>query len=115
MWLDRVAELRMNEVSPHSLQGLELGLAQLSEADRAMISVIPGTAGAALEAASAANVVIADPPRKGLDPELAAHLSEQPPERSLEGALGGRRALRAPRLLGAAARLGDVLEGLPLM
>ena len=26
-------------------------------------------------------MVIADPPRKGLDPELTAHLSEQPPAR----------------------------------
>ena len=30
-----------------------------------------------------AQVVIADPPRKGLDPELTVYLSEQPPERFL--------------------------------
>ncbi|MEJ0037102.1 MAG: hypothetical protein WDO68_13650 [Gammaproteobacteria bacterium] len=78
--LDRVSELRLNEVGPHSLQGLEMGLAPLSAADRARISVVPGTAGAAREVALGANVVIADPPRKGLDPELAAWLVEHPPE-----------------------------------
>lgn len=78
--LDRVSELHLNEVSPHSLQGLEMGLAQLSPADRARISVVPGTAGEAREAAKDANVVIADPPRKGLDPELTAWLIEHPPQ-----------------------------------
>ena len=78
--LDRISELRLNEVSPHSLQGLEMGLAQLTAADRARISVVPGTAGAAREAAQDANVVIADPPRKGLDPDLTAWLIDYPPE-----------------------------------
>ena len=79
--LGRAGEIRMNEVSPHSLHGLELGLAQLGPADRAKISVIPGPAGVVREAASDAQVVIADPPRKGLDPELTEYLSEHPPER----------------------------------
>ncbi|HEV7714629.1 MAG TPA: hypothetical protein VGO53_03485, partial [Steroidobacteraceae bacterium] len=79
--LARAREMRINEVSPHSLQGLELGLADLEPADRARISVAPGPAGAARLAASGAQVVIADPPRKGLDAELTEYLSEQPPER----------------------------------
>jgi 23S rRNA (uracil1939-C5)-methyltransferase len=79
--LDKVSEIRMNEVSPHSLLGLELGLAALGAADRAKISVVPGPAGAARLAAADAQVVIADPPRKGLDPELTSFLSENPPER----------------------------------
>jgi tRNA/tmRNA/rRNA uracil-C5-methylase (TrmA/RlmC/RlmD family) len=79
--LARAGEMRMNEVSPHSLHGLELGLAQLDPADRARISVIPGPAGAARQAASGAQMVIADPPRKGLDPDLTEYLSEQAPER----------------------------------
>jgi tRNA/tmRNA/rRNA uracil-C5-methylase (TrmA/RlmC/RlmD family) len=81
--LDQASEIRMNEVSPHSLHGLELGLAELDPANRAKISVIPGPAGAACLAASEAQVVIADPPRKGLDPELTEHLSRYPPERFL--------------------------------
>jgi 23S rRNA (uracil1939-C5)-methyltransferase len=79
--LARAGEIRMNEVSPHSLHGLELGLAQLDAANRAKISVIPGPAGAARLAAAGAQVVIADPPRKGLDPELTEYLGEYPPER----------------------------------
>jgi 23S rRNA (uracil1939-C5)-methyltransferase len=79
--LDHAGEIQMNEVSPHSLHGLELGLAQLDPAQRAKVSVIPGPAGAARLAASGAQVVIADPPRKGLDPELIEHLGAQPPER----------------------------------
>jgi len=81
--LARACEIRMNEVSAHSLHGLELGLAQLDSASRAKVSVVPGPAGAARLLASDSQVVIADPPRKGLDPELTEYLSEQPPERFL--------------------------------
>jgi 23S rRNA (uracil1939-C5)-methyltransferase len=77
----QASEIRMNEVSPQSLHGLELGLAQLDPANRAKVAVVPGPAGAACLAASGAQVVIADPPRKGLDPELTEYLSEFPPER----------------------------------
>ena len=79
--LERVRELRLNELSPHSLRGLDLGLGELAQAERAKISVKVGPAGAAREMAHGADIVIADPPRKGLDPELTQALSEQPPER----------------------------------
>jgi 23S rRNA (uracil1939-C5)-methyltransferase len=79
--LTQAGEMRMNEVSPQSLHGLELGLAELDPNDRARTSIVPGTAGAACLAAAGAQVVIADPPRKGLDPALTEYLSEQPPER----------------------------------
>jgi tRNA/tmRNA/rRNA uracil-C5-methylase (TrmA/RlmC/RlmD family) len=79
--LSRVSALVLNEVSPHSLRGLEMGLAELDLADRARISVAPGAAGTASAIASGANVVIADPPRKGLDAELTAHLAEYAPDR----------------------------------
>jgi tRNA/tmRNA/rRNA uracil-C5-methylase (TrmA/RlmC/RlmD family) len=81
--LGRAGEILMNEMSPHSLHGLELGLAQLDPENRAKVSVVPGSAGAARLCAAGAQVVIADPPRKGLDPELTQYLSEQPPERFL--------------------------------
>lgn len=76
-------EILFNEVSPHSLRGLELGLGRLDPASRSKVSVLPGPAGASRLAAAGADVVIADPPRKGLDPELTAYLSEQPPARFL--------------------------------
>jgi 23S rRNA (uracil1939-C5)-methyltransferase len=79
--LDRVSEIRMNEASSQSLQGLERGLAELDPADRSKISVVPGAAGSARDCALGAQVVIVDPPRKGLDPELSLHLSALAPER----------------------------------
>ena len=92
--LARVSEIRMNELSPQSLDGLELGLAQLNPADRAKISVIAGPAGAARLAASDAQVVIADPPRKGLDAELIEYLSENAPERFIYVSCGLESLLR---------------------
>ncbi len=79
--LSRVGEIRLNEISPHSLSGLELGLAGLDPLARAKVSVIPGAAGGACAAAVGAQVVIADPPRKGLDIELTEYLTRNPPER----------------------------------
>src|SRR5882757_8777605 len=92
--LTRVCEIRMNEVGPQSLHGLELGLAQLDSENRAKISVIPGQAGAARLAASGAQVVIADPPRKGLDSELTEYLGEHPPERFVYVSCGLESLLR---------------------
>ena len=108
--LDRIGDIRLNEVSPHSLHGLELGLAQLDAAARSRITVVPGPAGAACEAAVGAQVVIADPPRKGLDPELTRYLSEHPPERflyvscGLEALLADTARLTAPGKLRLTAR-----------
>jgi 23S rRNA (uracil1939-C5)-methyltransferase len=79
--IDRVTELTMNEVSPQSLRGLDLGLEGLNAERRAKITVIPGPAGTVREAAAAAQVVIVDPPRKGLDTELRGSLSRTPPQR----------------------------------
>jgi tRNA/tmRNA/rRNA uracil-C5-methylase (TrmA/RlmC/RlmD family) len=64
--LDRVQELRINEVSPQSLLGLEQGLAQLGPA-RAKVQVFAGSAEGALTAGEDADVIIVDPPRKGLE------------------------------------------------
>jgi 23S rRNA (uracil1939-C5)-methyltransferase len=78
--LQRVREIRMNEVSPQSLQGMALGIAALDAADRAKVEVVQGLAGEAIAAASGADVVIADPPRRGLDLGLLQYLGQQPPE-----------------------------------
>jgi len=81
--LDRVSHIRMNELSPASLQGLALGIAELESGQRGKIKVIPGSAGSAHSAASGVEVVIVDPPRKGLDDELVDVLSADSPERLL--------------------------------
>src|SRR5258708_1035226 len=102
--LDRVGDLKLNEVSPHSLQGLQLGIAQLNSADQAKVSVIPGEAGAGCCAAAGAQIVIADPPRKGLDPKLVDYLGGHPPDQfiyiscSLESFLQDTAQLTAGKL-----------------
>ena len=79
--LARIGELRCNESSPWSLQGLERGLAQLDAASRARVSVVPGAAADACSMAEGAQVVIVDPPRRGLDAGLLQHLCTRPPQR----------------------------------
>jgi 23S rRNA (uracil1939-C5)-methyltransferase len=79
--LPRACHLRMNEVSPQSLQGLALGLDALKPEEREKIEVVAGPAGAMASAAVDADVVIADPPRKGLDRGLLDQLVAVPPER----------------------------------
>lgn len=81
--IDRLGRLTLNEVGAASLAGLELGLAALEPGLRERASVAPGTAASARRAAEGADVVIVDPPRKGLDAELALDLAESPPERLL--------------------------------
>lgn len=79
--LPQLSALRINEISLHSLHGLELGLADLDATARAKVLIFPGFAGAALAAAAGAQIVIADPPRKGLDSALTQYLCENPPYR----------------------------------
>jgi 23S rRNA (uracil1939-C5)-methyltransferase len=79
--LPRVSRLRLNEVSPQSLQGLALGLDALEAAERDKIEVVAGPAGAMASMAMDADLVIADPPRKGLDRELLERLVADPPQR----------------------------------
>jgi tRNA/tmRNA/rRNA uracil-C5-methylase (TrmA/RlmC/RlmD family) len=81
--LARAGALSVNEASPPALAGLELGLAELDAADRAKVTVVEGPAGDALLSAAGADVVIADPPRKGLDSALVEHLRSRPPPRLL--------------------------------
>ena len=98
--LERVSELRLNELSPHSLSGLSLGLGELTQAERAKISVQVGPAGEARGIAAGMDVVIADPPRKGLDPVLTTALSEEPPGRFIYVSCGLESFLNdAERLL----------------
>jgi 23S rRNA (uracil1939-C5)-methyltransferase len=100
--LDQVSALTLNEVSPASLAGLQIGMAQLSAAQRDRIQVVPGAAGAASDAARDAQVVIVDPPRKGLDPPLTQVLATRPPEQviyvscSLDSFLQDLKLLQAP-------------------
>lgn len=103
--LPRVRALRINEVGPESLRGLAMGIAALDDADRAKVNVVAGPAGEALAAADGAEVVIADPPRKGLDPPLLACLGERPPERFVYVSCGLESFLQDAARLTATGRM----------
>ena len=103
--LDQVGAVTLNEASPASLEGLHVGVAELSAEQRARICIVPGMAGAASHAAHDAQLVIVDPPRKGLDPQLSQFLALQPPPQliyvscSLESFLDDVKVLQAPGAL----------------
>jgi tRNA/tmRNA/rRNA uracil-C5-methylase (TrmA/RlmC/RlmD family) len=78
--LDRLQRIHMNEVAPQSLQGLAFGLDALDAEVRTKVQVVAGPAAANVAIATGADVVIADPPRKGLDQELKAQLLAHPPQ-----------------------------------
>jgi 23S rRNA (uracil1939-C5)-methyltransferase len=81
--IDQLRELRLNESNPHALRGLEQGLAGLQPMQRAKVTLQPGPAGAMQAAADGADLVIVDPPRKGLESQLAQRLAQRPPQRLL--------------------------------
>lgn len=103
--LEQVQELRLNEISPQSLLGLEMGLAELDAHARARVTVLPGPAFAAVDAIAGADVVIVDPPRKGLDEPLTQHLADQPPQRLLYVSCDLESLLRDSARLVAPGRL----------
>ena len=109
--LQQVGEISMNELSPRSLQGLELGMAQLSPVERAKISLLPGEASANRLAASDFQVVIVDPPRKGLSFELTEQLSSQPPEELIYVSCGLESLLHDAAQLTSRGRLRLVSLG----
>lgn len=74
-------ELRLNELGEGSLAGLALGIAELPAEHRARVSVHAGSAGSQAQLVTDSDLVIADPPRKGLDPALTAALAGSPPSR----------------------------------
>ncbi|MFO0705213.1 MAG: hypothetical protein U0412_00010 [Nitrospira sp.] len=79
--LDGLGHLRINEASLDSLAGLSMGIAGLPEHLRARVEVMPGPASGACLAGHASDVIIVDPPRKGLCAEVLQYLREQPPSR----------------------------------
>jgi tRNA/tmRNA/rRNA uracil-C5-methylase (TrmA/RlmC/RlmD family) len=76
--LERAAAVALNEVDPQALDGLRAGLSARPEALRARARVLEGRAGDHAAALAQADWVIADPPRRGLDPELLGALCARP-------------------------------------
>ena len=77
--LARSRSVAFVESAPDALRGLALGLAARPEPERDRGSVVAGAAGAAAGLVAEADVVVADPPRRGLDEPLLAALAAAPP------------------------------------
>ncbi len=73
--------LRFNERSPDGLSGLELGLAERPDDERKRATILAGAASERLEGLVEADLVLVDPPRRGLDAPLTNALAESPPAR----------------------------------
>ena len=98
----RLTRLELNELNPESLSGLSLGVAQLPSEQQARIQVHPGSAGASASRLAEADVVLVDPPRKGLDAELFAQLLATPVQRLIYVSCGLAALLgEAEQLLGS--------------
>ncbi len=76
----RGQEITFNELSPDSLLGLEMGLAALPPGTRNRTRISPGPASESASLLEEADVLIADPPRKGLDQALLDTLARSPPD-----------------------------------
>lgn len=74
-------ELHLNELGEGSLAGLALGVAALPAEQQARVRVHAGSAGSHAALVAQSDLVIADPPRKGLDPALTSALNTTPPAR----------------------------------
>jgi tRNA/tmRNA/rRNA uracil-C5-methylase (TrmA/RlmC/RlmD family) len=100
-----------NEFSRWSLAGLNLGIDALGPGARRRTTVLRGPAANHLPAIDAADIVICDPPRRGLEAPLLARLASEPPPAlvlvscNLEAFLAEMRAL----LDGGKARLAALV------
>lgn len=123
--------LELNEVGPGSLRGLARGLTELrlrpvsEEPDGSFVwapdervergrwttpaRVVPGPAEEAVERLRGPDVVIVDPPRKGLGPEVCGALRAAPPERLVYLSCGIDSFEREARALGEAMQLERVI------
>jgi tRNA/tmRNA/rRNA uracil-C5-methylase (TrmA/RlmC/RlmD family) len=98
----RTRSVTFNEVSPAALDGLARGRAALPPDAGARTCVLPGEAGAHTGAIAEADVVIADPPRKGLEERLLAALAARPPGRLALVSCNPEACVREARRLHAA-------------
>jgi tRNA/tmRNA/rRNA uracil-C5-methylase (TrmA/RlmC/RlmD family) len=78
---ESAAVLHLNELGEGSLAGLAQGIAALPDPAKAKVTAHPGAAGSHAHLVAESDFVIADPPRKGLDPELLLALQKTPPRR----------------------------------
>lgn len=70
----RSRQVVQNEIGAASLSGLERGIAALRPEEAARVTIVAGAASEAVSWIAPGDVLIVDPPRKGLEPEVVAHL-----------------------------------------
>ncbi len=97
-----------NEIGEGSLAGLERGIAELESVPAGSVSVVPGPAEQAVGRASEADVVIVDPPRKGLGDVVCQELLAKAPARLVYLSCGVDTFLREARDLARAYSLRAV-------
>ncbi len=97
-----------NEVGAGSLAGLALGLREAGLSHGPRVRVAPGPAEQAISLAGEADVVIVDPPRKGLGDEVVRGLLGAAPERLIYLSCGLDSFLRDARALSAGFSLRTV-------
>jgi 23S rRNA (uracil1939-C5)-methyltransferase len=86
--LAQAKQIRFNERSVDGLAGLARGLEVRPEQERARARILPGSAEGHTGALAGADVVLVDPPRRGLDPVLLEALVATPPARLVYMACG---------------------------
>ena len=79
--LDRAQSVALNEIAPHGLRGLELGIAARPPAEQARAEILPGDAAGFAERIALCDALIVDPPRRGLGPALSDAICARPPAR----------------------------------
>jgi hypothetical protein len=92
-------------LSPAGLEGLALGLAACGDRDRARAEVLPGPACTYADRVRDADVVIVDPPRRGLDDALLMALCDDPPATLIAVSCNPDAFLREAGTLVAGGRL----------
>ena len=110
--LEKVEAIRFNERSPDGLRGLEMGLDARPDESRARATVHPGPAEEALDLLEGADVVLVDPPRRGLGAPLLKALVETPPGRLIYLACGQEGLIRDLEVLMKSGQLA--LRGLEI-
>jgi len=99
--LARVRRIVFVESAPDAVRGLRLGLAARPAGESGRAEVVAAEAGTAAARIADFDVVVADPPRKGLDPPLLEALAASPPPLFVYAACDlDRFEAQAARLLG---------------
>lgn len=108
--LPNVRELRLNEVNPHGIAGLTMGAAAMPGDLQARLRFGTGPAAEHLSLLEGADVVIVDPPRRGLEPEVLSAIAARPPRLLLYVSCRPARLADEAEILAASGLVPTVLE-----